>query len=283
MINPKIWLIGITQNAKQDIDEMTKDIMPYINGLVFVDSFSNDGTKELLEERKKEGEIISLPWMNNHGFSMQACLNSEKIQPNDYCILLDTSERLSLSFAQNLKEFIKLLAIRNINTVYHYSKVVIFKYNTNLLFIGTPHWGLHGVQDHKIRLEDTFPNTKDCVYSVRNDRRPKSHFVNHFLKYYLYKISNHLLLGRENNHQEFQIHEEIRIKFRLYCINELNINPLNLKNLIDYWKTNELNYQMKWFIEYERILNDAYCFNVLSHSVDDILERHKTNELWKLN
>lgn len=281
----KIWLCCITQNAKQDIDEMTKDIMPYIDGLVFVDHFSTDGTRELLEERKKEGEIISLPWMANHGWSMQGFLNSDKIQPGDYFIVLDSSERLASNFAPMLPEFIKLLNIRNINAVYHYSKLVIAKYTTNLLFSSTPHWGIQYVQAPVIRLEDSFPDPQTCIFSTRNLKRPKDHFINHFVKYYLYKISNHLLLGREDKYGEFLVHEEVRNKFRLHCLNKLQINPLNPDTLLNYFQSlklrgMELGYETKWFINYERILNDFYCYRVFGHSLDDILERHKKGELF---
>lgn len=281
-MNTKIWLCGITQNSKSNIDDMTREITPYIDGLIFVDSGSTDGTRELLEYRKGDGEIISLPWMANHGWSMQAFLNSDKMQPGDYFIVLDSSERLNIKFAQNLREFIKLLNIRNINGVYHYSKFVIGKYFPHLTFINSPHWSLIGVQPNLIRLEDSFPNPKDCIYSVRNETRPKDHFIDHFVKYYLNKISNHLLLGRENNEAEFRVHEEVRNKFRLYCLRELNINPLNVNSLLEYFQKNELVYQTKWFINFERILNDFYCYRILNHSLDDILNRHKEGKLFNV-
>ena len=54
----KIYLCGITQNKKDKIDELTKYIWDDFDGLIFVDGGSTDGTKELLESRKKEGKII---------------------------------------------------------------------------------------------------------------------------------------------------------------------------------------------------------------------------------
>ena len=73
MINtpePKLWLCGITQNRRNDIDEMTKDIMGCFDGLIFVDAYSDDGTYELLESRKKEGTIIQRKWTNDHDTQM---------------------------------------------------------------------------------------------------------------------------------------------------------------------------------------------------------------------
>jgi hypothetical protein len=278
----KLWLIGITQNSLKDIDEMTADIMPFINGLVFVDHFSNDGTKELLDSRKGDGEIISIPFLNNHSWSMNACLNSDKIQLNDWFILLDSSERLSIDFATNISNFIKELEKYNVKTVYHYSKLVMAQYNPNMMFIGSPHWGLHNAQSPASRLEDSFPIPRHCIYSTRNQTRPADHWINHFLKYYLYKTSNHLLLGREDNIKEFSVHEEIRNKFRIYCLDILNINPLKVDSLLEYCKNNTLDYQIKWFFNFEPILNDFYCYRVLSHSLEEVKKRRDNKELFKI-
>jgi hypothetical protein len=269
----KIWLCGITQNSRANINEMTRDIMPFIDGLIFIDSQSNDGTKELLEERKGSGEIISLPWMGNHSWSMQAFLNSDKMQPGDYFIVLDSSERLNVDFASNLRNLVKELEIRNIGAVYHYSKLVIARYNSNVFFHQSPHWGASGLAGHAARLEDSYPNAKDCIFSTRNDNRRKDHFIKHFVKYYLNKISNHLLLGRESQLEEFRSHEEIRNKFRLYCLNDLHINPLSADSLSDFLKFNGLNYELKWFLNFEPILNSFYTYYILGHSVEDIQKR----------
>lgn len=278
----KIWLCCITQNAKNSIDEMTKDIGGFIDGLIFVDHQSSDGTFELLESRKGGGEIISLPWMDNHSWSMNGFLNSKKLQPGDYFIVLDSSERLSVEFAKNLRAMVREFEIRNINTVYHYSKLVIARYNTNMMFVSTPHWGLHGVQNHAIRLEDTFPDPKNCIYSTRNDNRPADHFIGHFVKYYLYKSSNHLLLGRENSQQEYLSHEAIRNKFRLFCINELGIKDLNTNSLLNYLKNNTITYELSYFLNFEPILNDFYCYYVLGHSLEGVKKRRDEKKIFNI-
>lgn len=281
--NTKIWLCGITQNSKSGIDDMTRDITGYIDGLIFVDHQSSDGTYESLESRKGDGEIISLPWMDNHSWSMNGFLNSKKLQPGDYFIVLDSSERLNIEFAKNLRSLVKEFEIRNINTVYHYSKLAIARYNSNMMFAASPHWGLHGVQNHAIRLEDTYPDPKTCIYSTRNDNRHADHFIKHFVKYYLYKSSNHLLLGRENNQQEYLSHEAIRNKFRLFCINELNIKELNTFSLLCYLKNNPLTYQLAYFINFEPILNDFYCYYVLGHSLEDVKKRRDNKEVFNIS
>ncbi len=283
MENSKIWLCGIVQNSQRDVNEMTKYLGDSVDGLIFVCSEpTNDGTLQTLLERKGKGEIISLPWMENHSWSMNGFLNSRLLQPNDWFIVLDASERLNLHFAFNLREMVKQLEIRNINAIYHYSKLVMARYNSSMFFTNSPHWGLQGVRQHFIRLEDSIPNPRDCIYSTRNNNRPADHSLNHFLKYYLNKVSNHLLLGREGKEQEFLVHEEVRNKFRLHCLDILKINPLNVENLTEYCKNNKLDYTTAWFFNYEEILNSWYCYRILNHPLQDIRDRQVKKELFKI-
>lgn len=280
----KIFLLGITQDNYQNIDEMTKDIYQYFDGLIFVDHQSIDGTKDLLESRKGDGEIISLPFRNDHSWSMNACLLSDKLLDGDFFILRDSAERLDIDFCKNIKQFISQLEKQNINSVYQYSKLLIAKYYSDGVFFSSPHWGYSARQPGiEIDKQPGFEDPKTYAYSVRNETRPRHNFIDHFIRYYYtYKKSNHLLLGRENNILDFQAHEQVRQKFRNYCIRDLNIPP-NVDGLKKYIIENKnLSYEFKWFVNFERILNDFYCYHALNHSLDEILERHKKNELFKI-
>ena len=102
--SPKMWLCGITQNRKQDIDEMTENISQYFDGLIFVDGHSEDGTFELLNERKKDGYIPQRKWTNDHDFQMNEFLRQGPMQNGDWFVTLDSPDRLVEDWAKNLRE-----------------------------------------------------------------------------------------------------------------------------------------------------------------------------------
>lgn len=280
----KIWLCGITQNCRADIDALTKNTYKHFNGLVWVDHQSIDGTKELLEERKEEGEIISLPFLKNHGWSMQGCLNSDKILPGDFVCWRDSKERLNENWTLNLRDLCWNLMKQNINTVFSYGKLLLFRYYPEMYITNSPHWGMQNLRPYMVDMsqQPQFTDAKSYAWNARNETRSEDHWIFHFLVYlYQYKISNHLLLGREQNLEEFRVHEEVRQKFIIYCRRELEIGA-SASDLIDYWKKNELTYEMKWFINFEKILNDAYTYFVLNHPIELLLERAKNKELYKI-
>lgn len=282
----KVYFCGITQNSIVDIDELTKDIYQYFDGLVWIDHQSTDGTKELLESRKGNGEIISLPWMRNHGWSMQAILNSNKILPGDFIVICDTLERMSVDFCKNIKNFIVELEKRNINTLVSYQKIFMFKYSPDILFTPiSPHCSPQNLKQNGVEMSQIqeFQDPKTYRYNIRGDKRPRHSFIDHFVKYiYEYKISNHLLVGKENDLEKYNLHEQVRQNFMLYCVNNLKIGQ-TMESLKKFVLENELDYQMKFFFNFEPYLNHFYCFHKLNHSFDEILNRHNNNKTFKIN
>lgn len=279
----KIYIGLITQAGNDQYFNWYNMASKYVDGLAITWHGSKDGGYDTLNKNKGCGFIIESEYWGHHAHSMNNWLLNPAIRPGSWIIIRDTLEQCNENWLKNIKQFCFDLEKSNINTVCQYSKFFMFKKYEHMFFSNTPHWTLNGFRHHILNIENQkgFENPRDYSYSIRNDIRSKSHWVNHFLSYYLIDGSNHLLLGRENNQQEFQIHEQVRYKFKEYIEKELGVES-KVNSLINYWKNNELNYQMKWFIGFERILNDAYCFNVLNHSVEDILERHKTKAIFEI-
>jgi len=280
----KVYLCGITQNQKEDIDELTKDVYMHFDGLIFVDGGSTDGTKELLEERKKDGAVGHRGWTNDHDFQMTEFLRQGPMEIGDWFITLDSMERLNPEFTVKIHEFASQLLFNKIRSVYNYGKGFMWEYFDDMYFLGSPHWGLQGAREKSVELSqiDGYSDPNTYSYNVRGDKREPHHFVDHFLKYYyVYARSNHLLLGREKNREEFEELEGNRQKFRFYCRKELGLE-FTIESLKEHlaseeWKSDVIFVEM---FNKERILKDFYRWHILKHDLSDLEE--KGGDVWIL-
>lgn len=278
----KIYLCGITQNDYQNIEELTS-IYNYFDGLIFVDGGSTDGTKELLESRKKDGSIIYRKWTNDHDYQMNEFLRQGSMQIGDWFFIRDSRERFNENWIKNIKNLINELEINNIQSVYNYGKGFGFKYYDDMFFFGTPHWGLNGARQNTIDLSNYFSEEKkEHTWRLKDGEgnRSESNFIDHFAKYYyVYGRSNHMILGRENNIEEYQKAENNRQKFRLYCNKlglDFNLNSLKTFLSDDKWKEDKIFVSM---FNSEEILKTFYRWHVLKHPLEEILKDRFT---WSL-
>lgn len=267
----KIFLCGITQNKASEINDLTKDIYSYFDGLIWVDHQSYDGTKELLEKRKGGGEIITLPFIKDHGWSMHAILNSSKLAPYDFIFWRDSDELINVDFAENIHNFCSQLAQNKVNSVFSYGKLLIMRFFPDQYIIGTPHWQVVNLKDKKIELSqiEEFKDSKTYAWNNRYTNRPKDHWIDHFVKYYIYPLSNNLWLGRDGNLQEYSFYENIRRNFIVYWTRELN-QELSVEGIKSYILTHNLNNILKDFFSLEQCLNNFYRYYVLKHDVEVI-------------
>ena len=223
----KVYLCGITQNEKENIDGLTKDVYEHFDGLIFVDGGSTDGTRELLEERKGGGLITTRKWTNDHDWQMNEFLRQGPLELGDWFVTIDSMERLAPKFTSDIREFIEKCRASQIRSIYKRGKGLMWEFFDDQYFLGSPHWGLQNARPKAIEISN-FEDYKDesqYCYNVRDDQREDDHFVDHFVKYYyVYGRSNHLLLGREDDREGFQEHEENRQLFRFYCKHELNLD-----------------------------------------------------------
>jgi hypothetical protein len=274
----KVYIGLITnQGEETNISELTS-VSKYFDGLAAVYHGDKDKGYDILNERKGSGFVVQREFYSHHSHSMNDFLLNPKLEVGSWILLRDSCERVNEDFAKDLKNFLALLEVNGINTVYNYSKLLLFKKFEHQIFFGSPHWGLQGAQPGHIALEQQglFKSEEEYCYSVRGKVRPEHHFIDHFVKYYLYDSSNHLLLDFPKQ-DEFLKQENNRIQFKNFCRNELGLS-LTVDSLRKYLTENTINDKMKAFINESRILSDFYRFHKLGHTVKDI----KDNTSFKL-
>lgn len=274
----KLWLCGITQNRANDIDEMTKDIHQYFDGLIFVDGYSDDGTFELLNERKGHGEIIQRKWTNDHDFQMNEFLRQGPMKNGDWFVVLDSPDRANEDWCKNLKEEIKKLEQERVGAISMAGKVYLAQYFDHMFYFQSPHWGLNGIVGNIKDYNEE--EKKNCITSVRFDDPAKSGLLHPVKYYYVYGRSNHsqLLYGKFGG-QIVNRHENQRLNFRLYCQNELGLE-LTLDSLEEYMRKGEFTEYFIESVDMEVNLKDFYRYKILEQ--DFVTEIDKNRHNWSL-
>lgn len=273
--NNKLWLCGITQNRRNDIDEMTKDTHQYFDGLVFVDGYSDDGTFELLNERKGEGKIIQRQWTNDHDFQMNEFLRQGPMQNGDWFVILDSPDRLNEDWCKNLRKETQKLEEERVGAISMATKVYLAQYFDHMFYFQTPHWGLNGiVGDVKFYSEE---EKKECVTSKRFDDPVKSALLHPVKYYYVYGRSNHcqLLYGQFGS-EVLNRHENQRLNFRLYCQNELGLD-LTLDSLEEYMRKGNFTQYFIDSVEMEVNLKDLYRYKILGQDFVKQIDQNRHN------
>lgn len=275
----KIWLGIITQDSEKDIKELL-EVAPYFDGLAAVcHEPINDGTYDLLETAKGEGFVIKRPYYFHNSHSMNEFLLNPKIRLGDWIVLRDSSERLNVEFAKELKTFVKTLDAQTIGTVYQRGKVLMFRRWFNQQFVNGIHWGLFGARPNYIEIDKTpgYEDDKTHAYSLRNETRPAGHRYYHECKYLFdYGVNgNHLQLFH-NHVNDLELHQNEMVKF-FSLLSDLGVN--NTNELIEYWKNNPLSKEMRYYINMERPFRNCYRYYILKHSDEEIL---KDENEWKL-
>jgi hypothetical protein len=263
MKNYKLWLCGITSTDNEAaLKDMIEPVIQYFDGLNWTFHLPKDAGAEFLEANKKEGKIVYAEWCKRHGYSMTHFLWQGNMKNGDYFVVLDTPERISPLFAQKIPELISQIAPKGVGVITNYGKPFIIRYIEDMRFEGSPHWFPVNHVGNVVNIEVG----KENFWSVRDKTRGDFHFVNHYLKYYLYpRGSNHCLLGLEKNgnpQELFPAREATRLKFLEY-VDELGIGR-EPEKIIEFMKKQYLPERLKLFINSEKILNDVYRYFVLS-------------------
>ena len=278
----RIFLCGVTENQVDNIDKLTSNIWEHVDGLIFVDGGSTDGTRELLEDRVGEGAVLYRKWTNDHDLQMSEILRQGPMQIGDWFILRDSMERFNDDFAKSIVSFLVNARNQNIKSIYSHGKGFAFEYYDDMFFLGSPHWGLQNARHEAIDLKDYFKDEKEYSYRLKDGEeggRPIHNFVDHFVKYYyVYGRSNHTLLGREHDRKAYQEAELNRQQFRVYCNKNIGLD-FTVESLLDYLKKDQWKNDKEFVAMFnkEKILKDFYRWHVLKHPLEELEEKNKTH------
>lgn len=264
----KPLILTMTQERYDDISQMISNIYPTFDGIVaVVNQPSNDGTYELLESNKGNGKIIKTQWTPHHGFLMNHLLFYGGIDDGRWCLYLDSPERITDLFIQDLPQMLKMYDDNGIGALYWDGRPYLFKYNKYCEFFGAVHWGLSNINGKII----TSPDKDHYIINKRKEKPEISWCLNPIKYWVCYPLSEetYAMYGKYGG-DLWKKHEAIRRDFRKYCIDVLKIDITTLDGLIDYMKKIESKEVIPsdYFIETvenEFRLSELYQLKVLNY------------------
>lgn len=271
----KIYLaISTSSTELANLTDLTS-VFEHFDGLcVTYHGNPEEDAYKLLCDRKKGGFVECLSYKGHHGHDLNNILFNPIIKLNDLIILRDSSERISNSFASNIRPFVRHITNLGVNTIYQRSKLLMFRRFIHQEFKSTPHWNFVGAQDKKIQIDETnwFQKDEDYAYSLRKERAPFS-WVDHYVRYYLITESNHQLLGLENFGNPAELFPKLeieRLNFLLY-LQELGTEQ-TVDGLKNHILNNDLDDTLNYYFNNVRVLNDFYQYHKLGNKdlIDDI-------------
>lgn len=260
----------------EDVHELWEPIRDHFDGLCAVcHDAPSSPLAWYLEETKKAGRIIYLPYVGRHDMSRNVALHCGVIEDGDWVMQCDTLERIQ---PKVLTELVPLLTqLRGgVDMYLYYGKPLLFAYHESLSYQGTPHEGLRRL-DGCMRAEElsqAFPDEREIRLNVRPIKRDKWHWVSHYARYMLLPWgSNHGLLGLSDRGDPatlFPAREQARLRFRDEMLQRgfpRTIDGLNamLKQPLDD--------KLKSLINSDKVWVDYYRFHVLGER--DLVDEHR--------
>lgn len=281
--NPKVWLCLITSDTEhENVEELTR-IWQDIDGICAVvhKQGGTDAVKNIIESRKKEGFVIERAFNFHHGHAMNEWLFDKRIELGDVCIIRDSCERLDKLFTKNIRYIVDELYKQNICNIYQKGKLLIFRRWFNQQFFNGLHWGLAGLYGGMIdikHINKLYEDDINCAYSLRNVKRPPDHHIFHEVRYLLdYSVNGNHLQLYHNNPSELDAHQKEFYKFLEY-LKQFGIKDAEGLKLFLTGKK-EITEELKYFLNLERPLKEAYRAWGLGHTHDDIIANRDTYKI----
>lgn len=272
----RLFLCGITHGGQiENLKGLIEPILEYFDGLVWTFHGPEDDGADYLEAKKGKGEIIYAKFCKRHGYSMTHYLWQGPMENDDFFVQIDTLERLSPDFCKNLKKMVKMMEDRNIGLIANYGKGLLFRYNEQLEFRGSPHWYATNVVGQSVNIE----LKKEEFWNVRNEQRDEFQWVGHYAKYFLYPAgSNHALLGLDHHkgkpEEIFPVREAKRLQF-LEAMRkdgyEKTLEGLRL------YMSRPMDEKLKNLINSDKVWSDFYHYEILGDKT--VIHSHKPEEM----
>ena len=285
----RLFLCLITHNQYENVKALTDPIWEHIDGIISVDAGSTDGTRELLEERKGQGEVLYRKWTNDHDLQQNVWLRESVLKEGDIVLIRDSCERFNPEWAKKIRNFLDTLVFGGVRSIFNYGKLFAFVWSDSIVCQSSPHWGMVGLQHKMIDLKEYHDELKKewtwRIFDGEEGGRPIDNKIDHEAKYYwIYGLSNHLLLGREDNIEEYQRLEIIRLHLRDQArILGFELTLDGLKQFMKWITSEEVedstrNNGKNW-VNSCSITKNFYRKHLLNHSWEDIIS---TENSWEL-
>jgi len=274
--NIKLWCCGITSNQEDNIKDLVNSTKDYVDGFCWtVHTDSKDKTLEILEENKKDGKIIQVPYIKHHGISAMFWMYCGVIKNGDWIIINDSKEKLSNFWLSKIRYDIEQYNREGIGAVYCSGRPFLFKFYDFQTMEATPHWYLK----YPVGKVLTIPE-EEKEYFITNKRKldPTEHFCLHDAKYmWEFGVSNQCEAFYYNYGVDvYNFHETERRKFRIRCQEELGLE-YTLKSLEEYLKSTRTYPQ--WFTDYfelEFAFSEFFRLKVLGEDfMNDIVPKRE--------
>lgn len=280
MNTSKLWLVGMSQNRERDVEELTRGIGDYFDGLVFVvNQPSTDKTQEILESRKKNGKIIARPFVPNHGHLMNEIVMSGVIQNLDYMLIVDSSDRVNLEWAENLRKQVNYYAANGVGAVF-LDRIFLVRHLDGCGFFGGVHWGYGPIIGNVVNLSGE-PGYKKENYIINTRSHTRESHVRSALqnplKYFIEypSFSEIEIMYSQFGEDIYRKHVEDWLAFRIYCQKTLNLR-LKVDNVISFYNNGIASKTLPEFVinytEQEFRLKDLVRFYILKQELEEICD-----------
>lgn len=256
----RLWLCGMTGFGKEaNLRALIEPIKSFFVGLNWTCHYPLDEAADYLESVQGAGRIAFVHYSGRHHSSMNQYLHQGLMQEGDYFIQIDDLERLSVSFCRDhLPRMVAAMeAAPRYAMIANWGKGLLFRFNEQLEFKGSPHWYATGLDGPSANVE----LGKDLFWNVRDEQRDPFHWVGHYARYFLGPAgSNHALLGLDHHPGGPAVFPEREAK-RLAFRQEMRARgfPLTLDGLTAFMGQ-PLDDHLKGLINSDKTWSDYYWY-----------------------